>query len=260
MEKSKKDYFVSTFIYQFVFCLVLFFSVYGIKVANMDLYNTINDQLYRNIDDNLNYIDELKENKENTEPIDETETKKNTDNNASKSFEEEVVREIKDEPITELSAKVKNKNITDNLPDNVSVNNYTISQRMVIPVSGNITSPFGYREHPVYDEEKFHAGVDIGAPMGTPVYASFSGEVVKATYDQWNGNYIKLMHDGDIMTVYCHCKELCVKKGDFVKAGDVIAYVGSTGVSTGPHLHFELRINNISYNPETAFKTAINEV
>lgn len=260
MEKNKKDYFVTTFIYQLVFCLVIFFSVYGIRETNKDLYNTLNDQFYSNIDSNLGVLDELRENKKKTVTIAESDKKEDTKNDVSNFVTEEVVREIKDEPITELSAEVNSKKNDDNLPDNVSVNNYTISQRMVLPVSGNITSPFGYREHPVYDEEKFHAGVDIGAPMGTPVYASFSGEVKKADFDQWNGNYIKIMHDGDIMTVYCHCKELCVEKGDFVEAGDVIAYVGSTGISTGPHLHFELRINNVSYNPETAFKTAINEI
>jgi murein DD-endopeptidase MepM/ murein hydrolase activator NlpD len=96
--------------------------------------------------------------------------------------------------------------------------------------------------------------------MGTAIYSAFDGKVIKADYDKWNGNFIKIEHENNIMTVYCHCEKLLVKKGDVIKAGQKIATVGSTGSSTGPHLHFELRINNISYDPQNALKTAVNEV
>jgi len=95
---------------------------------------------------------------------------------------------------------------------------------------------------------------------GEPIYAIFDGEVIEATYDQWNGNFIKIKHDNNILSVYCHCSELFVKKGDIIRGGEVIAKVGSTGQSTGPHIHFELRINDVSYNPAFALKDAKDAV
>ena len=107
---------------------------------------------------------------------------------------------------------------------------------------------------------RFHAGIDIAAEKGTNIYSAFDGVVSEADYDKWNGNYLKIKHDNNIMTVYCHCEKLNVKKGQKIRAGEVIATVGSTGSSTGPHLHFELRINNVSYDPKTALNEAINGV
>jgi murein DD-endopeptidase MepM/ murein hydrolase activator NlpD len=131
---------------------------------------------------------------------------------------------------------------------------------MFLPLEGKITSPFGLRIHPISGQQRFHAGIDIAAATGTPIYSAFDGRVIYAGYDQWNGNYLKIQHENNIMTVYCHCEALNVKKGDTVRAGNKVATVGSTGSSTGPHLHFELRINNVSYDPQNALKTAINEV
>jgi murein DD-endopeptidase MepM/ murein hydrolase activator NlpD len=148
----------------------------------------------------------------------------------------------------------------EDIPKNVSVADYKLSQKMVLPLKGKTTSEFGIRTHPISGDLRFHAGIDIAAEKGTNIYSAFDGEVMEADYDKWNGNYIKIKHDNDIMTIYCHCEKLNVKKGQKIRAGEVIATVGSTGSSTGPHLHFELRINNISYNPQKAFKEAKNAV
>ena len=101
---------------------------------------------------------------------------------------------------------------------------------------------------------------DIALNAGEPIYAIFDGEIIEADYDQWNGNYIKIKHDNNIISVYCHCSKLFVKKGDVIRGGEVIAQVGSTGQSTGPHIHFEIRINDISYNPSFALKDAKDAV
>mgnify|MGYP002513907152 CR=1 FL=1 len=176
----------------------------------------------------------------------ETETKK---------AEETLSAEVK--AVGGEDTPIENSN---DIPKNVCVGSYTVNRKMILPLEGEITSEFGSRIHPVDGDLRFHAGIDIAAPTGTPIYAAYEGEVIKAEYDEWNGYHIKLQHENDIMTVYCHCDELKVKKGDKVNAGDVIATVGSTGSSTGPHLHFEFRINNISYNPQTSLDEAVSVV
>ncbi len=115
--------------------------------------------------------------------------------------------------------------------------------------NGRYTSYFGYRISPITGEYGFHGGLDIAAAEGTKIRAAFSGEVIKAGYDSQAGNYLYLSHSDGFVTFYCHCSELLVAKGTVVKQGEAVALVGSTGYSTGPHLHFEVRKNNIRYNP-----------
>jgi len=112
-----------------------------------------------------------------------------------------------------------------------------------------VSSPYGYRNHPVDGVYKFHYGVDFAANTGTPVYATKSGTVLVATYGEWNGNYVKLQHEDGSLSYYLHLDTFAVKQGDSVKQGQKLGTVGSTGKSTGPHLHFEIKINNKNVNP-----------
>lgn len=120
---------------------------------------------------------------------------------------------------------------------------------MTVPVTGTITSGFGYRTHPIYGTYLFHSGVDIGTESGTPISAALSGTVETAEYSSSYGYYIILSHSDSVKTVYAHCSELLKSVGDTVSKGETIALVGSTGVSTGPHLHFEVRTGGICINP-----------
>ena len=112
-----------------------------------------------------------------------------------------------------------------------------------------ISSPYGYREHPVTGEWSMHKGVDMVAPKGTPIYASRSGYVTIATYHSTAGNYVTINHQDGYSSVYMHMTHDVVSVGDYVKAGELIGYVGSTGRSTGNHLHFGITRNGEYVNP-----------
>ena len=122
---------------------------------------------------------------------------------------------------------------------------------MLWPVPGNyeITSPFGGRIHPITGVWSNHGGTDIRAPYGTPIVAANSGEVIYAGYHYSYGNYVIVDHGGGIATLYGHCSKLLVSKGQAVSKGETIALIGSTGESTGNHLHFEVRINGVRKQP-----------
>lgn len=112
-----------------------------------------------------------------------------------------------------------------------------------------ITSPYGMRLHPVIKTYRNHSGMDIGAPMGSYAIAANDGTVIKATYSYSYGNMIMIDHGGGVKTLYAHGSELLVKVGDVVKRGDAIMKTGSTGWSTGPHLHFEIIVNGQTIDP-----------
>lgn len=124
----------------------------------------------------------------------------------------------------------------------------------IVPVSYSyISSPYGYRYHPISGTYQFHGGVDFAADMGTPVYATASGTVTTATYNQWNGNYLTIAHDGGYSSMYLHLSSYVVSYGSYVSQGQLIGYVGSTGSSTGPHLDFRILLNGSTVNPMDCF-------
>ena len=121
-----------------------------------------------------------------------------------------------------------------------------------VPGYNNVTSPFGWRTHPIWGTKNFHRGIDISSwgVNGKPIVASAPGQVVIATYYHSSyGNYVGISHGSGYTTLYAHASSLAVKVGDYVKAGQTIAYVGTTGNSTGPHLHFEVSLNGQLQNP-----------
>ena len=119
------------------------------------------------------------------------------------------------------------------------------------PVPGytQITSQYGMRVHPITGAYKLHTGVDIGAPLGSSFVAAANGIVVKATYNTAYGNMVILDHGGGVQTLYAHGSEILVQIGQVVRTGTEILKVGSTGYSTGPHAHFEIRVNGQTVNP-----------
>ncbi len=126
---------------------------------------------------------------------------------------------------------------------------YYISSEICVPVSGSISSPFGYRINPVTKTFSFHSGLDIAADEGEKIKAAFYGTVTKVDYDDVSGKYIELTHSDGLVTRYLHCSEIIAEEGMVVRSGETIALVGSTGRSTGPHLHFVIEIDGEKVNP-----------
>lgn len=120
---------------------------------------------------------------------------------------------------------------------------------MTWPVSGTVTSGFGYRIHPILGKRILHTGIDIAAASGTAIWAADGGKVIYATWVDGYGNTVALDHGGGISTLYAHQSSIAVSYGQTVTKGQVIGYVGSTGYSTGPHLHFEVRVDGAPVDP-----------
>lgn len=121
------------------------------------------------------------------------------------------------------------------------------------PSSTYVTSAFGMREHPLFGDERPHSGIDISGSAGSEVLAADSGTVAVATYSSSYGNYVTIYHSNGDYTLYAHMSSLAVTAGQNVTQGDVIGYVGSTGWATGPHLHFEIRVNGSTVDPLSYF-------
>ena len=131
---------------------------------------------------------------------------------------------------------------------------YFLTASMWSPVSGLVTSRFGWRSHPVSGQDDFHTGVDIAAAQGTPVLAALPGVVEQTGYSESYGNFVVLRHSDNLRTTYNHCSEILAKEGEQLARGDRIALVGSTGISTGPHLHFEVEVKGLKADPLQALE------
>jgi len=120
---------------------------------------------------------------------------------------------------------------------------------IMMPVDGHITSYFGNRYHPILHFTRFHAGLDIGAAWGSPIVAAGDGRVVAAGWAGGYGREVQIAHGGGLVSLYGHMSQIVAEPGSFVRQGQVIGYVGSSGLSTGPHVHFEVRLGGQPVNP-----------
>ncbi|MCL2832209.1 MAG: M23 family metallopeptidase [Treponema sp.] len=161
--------------------------------------------------------------------------------------------------------KTANELFTDTITKNISlfipgarmdwVNRQEINGDLFIwPVNGYITSLYGYRDDPFGRGWQFHNGLDIGVPAGTTIKAAMAGRVAFAGYDDSYGNYIIISHHSGYRTLYAHLSVISVKSGAYVAAGEKIGLVGTTGLSTGPHLHFTVFKDGVTVNPRALMK------
>lgn len=160
----------------------------------------------------------------------------NTDNKALEAAEAQLAKDS--QSVTRL--------IRQRIPGGIA---YRGTGQMLFPSLGEITSVFGWRTHPILGYQRFHAGLDIGADHGTLIHASDSGTVILAGWYGGYGNTVIIDHGGGITSLYAHASELYVYEGQTLQRGQAIAAVGSTGLSTGPHLHFEVRENGEPIDP-----------
>lgn len=154
-----------------------------------------------------------------------------------------------DLPEEELLDDTPNEEFAIPSPDVVDDAVYQLAFPCAAPLRGRITSPYGYRDHPIDQQVKFHYGVDIAAAKGTKIGAFASGTVVDTGRGTVYGNFVRLDHGDGFLSFYGHMDSISVKKGQRVELGQQVGLVGSTGKSTGPHLHFELRKNGKIIDP-----------
>jgi murein DD-endopeptidase MepM/ murein hydrolase activator NlpD len=124
-----------------------------------------------------------------------------------------------------------------------------VADGMAWPVAGHITSYFGYRYHPILHFTRFHAGIDFGASWGSPIVAAADGQVAASGWAGGYGRQVRIWHGAGLMTTYSHMSEIVAAPGSFVRRGQLIGYVGSSGLSTGPHLHYEVLKDGAPVNP-----------
>ena len=179
--------------------------------------------------------------------IQEYETDIATQQAAIDEYEEDL--KFQNELISQLEAEVKEAKREILLENGISISYNGETLTWPCPSYTRISSPFGWRMHPTLGVNKFHNGVDMAAPKGTDILAAFSGEVVAATYNSTMGNYVMINHGGGLYTIYMHASKLSVSRDDIVVRGEKIGEVGSTGRSTGNHLHFTVRKNGEYVSP-----------
>ncbi|MBR5872495.1 MAG: M23 family metallopeptidase, partial [Oscillospiraceae bacterium] len=131
------------------------------------------------------------------------------------------------------------------------ISEFIITSAAKFPVeSKNITSTFGKREDPFLKNESYHNGIDISAPLGSDICSAWPGIILETSFDEIYGNYVIIEHSEEFFTKYCHLSKICAEEKNFVNAGEKIGEAGSTGRSTGSHLHFEVIINGINIDPK----------
>lgn len=228
--EKKKNSTNSVMIVQLVVCIFAVVSVFLIGRLSPQTFEFIRDEYNRimSVDmDAKEIASSAKKVIERAEATDEAQT-------AEKSTERKNVNTVKSAADGEVMAVMSL---------------FKSDEEITVPVHGEITSEYGNRTNPVSGEYLMHSGVDIAASQGTEIRAAYSGIVSEVGSNSVGGNYISLVHKDGSETLYCHCSKIIAEKGDVIRAGETIALVGSTGRSTGPHLHFEITVDGKTENP-----------
>lgn len=259
-ERKKDIKLFKKILIQLVICLMIYFVFYTIHnnkyIFSEEFLNKANEilsydinfiELFENLkNDTMTFINSINNKNENNiqnqEAIGGAEIKQDEEieqaNNFEETKQEEKIEENTKEPIQVISQEEQD------------IQNVKNTSTFIKPIEGKITSAFGRREAATGRVPKNHTGTDIAANMGTKIRSSTDGEVVLASEEGDYGKHLKIQI-GEVSIVYAHCNALYVKQGDKVYQGQEIAEVGSTGNSTGPHLHFEIRISERVINPQS---------
>ena len=250
-------------IIQLIVCICIYFVIYTIQnnqyIFSEDFINKVNEIISYDIDfpkvyeDAKNYLMGLfsnqteNENQEQNNETNESESNE-TSNGIGGAVEEngETVGEETTETTEKETETTEEQNLSQEEQDIINVKNTT---SFIKPVEGTISSVYGYRETATGSVPKNHTGTDIAAALGTKIQSATEGQVVLVSEEGDYGKHIKIQI-GEVSIIYAHCNALYVNEGDMVTQGQEIAEVGSTGNSTGPHLHFEIRISERTVDPQ----------
>lgn len=261
--ESKKDIkLLKKLIIQIMLSLSIYLCIYIINNNNYifseDFINKANEilsydmnflQLYENLKQNIEQsINKMRENNDGAIGGSEQNTIQD-DNLSEQTNVEENNNDTENKEQENAQASEENANTQQLAQEEQDIVNIKATTTFIKPVQGTISSRFGQREPTTSTVPKNHTGTDIAASMGTKIIAATEGEVVLSSEEGDYGKHLKIQI-GDVSTVYAHCSKLYVKQGDKVAQGQEIAEVGSTGNSTGPHLHFEIRISERLIDPE----------
>lgn len=258
-ERKKDIKLLKKIIMQLVVCLVIYFIFYTIQnneyIFSKEFLNKANEilsydmnfvEIFENIKNNAmifinSNINKQENDNQNQEAIGGAEIKQNEEisqeNNSQEAIDEDKKDKNMEQPLQTLSQEEQD------------IQNVKNTSTFIKPIEGKITSAFGRRDEATGRVPKNHTGTDIAANMGTKIKSSTDGEVVLASDEGDYGKHLKIQI-GEVSIIYAHCNALYVKQGDKVFQGQEIAEVGSTGNSTGPHLHFEIRISERIVNPQ----------
>lgn len=196
------------------------------------------------------YWEEITEENANIEELERLEKERIAEEERKRKEEEERLRREEEERKRKAEEERKKAEADKNKNNNALSNSKNIENMLwPVPSSGRITSYFGYRNAPTKGASTYHRGIDIGAPTGTNAVSVLAGKVVAASYNSSSGYYVKVDHGNGVVTSYLHASKILVSVGDSVKRGQAVIKIGSTGVSTGPHLHFGLTINGVAVDP-----------
>ena len=195
------------------------------------------------------YWEEITEENATIEELERLEAERIAEEERKRKEEEERLRREEEE--RKRKAEEERKKAEEAKNKNNALARSTNIENMLWPVpsSGRITSYFGYRNAPTKGASTYHRGIDIGAPTGTNAVSVLAGTVIAASYNSSSGYYVKVDHGNGVVTSYLHASKILVSVGQKVKRGEAVIKIGSTGVSTGPHLHFGLAINGVYIDP-----------
>ena len=257
-KNEKKDVkLLKKMVIQLMICICIYLVIYTIQnkqyIFSEDFINKVNEIISYDIDFKKLYEDSKKFimgifNKENENQNEsQNETQENNEVNVTENTEiNNGIGGAVEENIEETPQVEENQNLSQEEQDILNVKNTT---SFIKPVEGTISSVYGYRETATGTVPKDHTGTDIAAITGTKIKSATDGQVVLASEEGDYGKHIKIQI-GEVSIIYAHCNSLYVKEGDMVTQGQEIAEVGSTGNSTGPHLHFEIRISERTVDPQ----------
>ncbi len=262
--KNKTDYLIRLILLQCVLCILIAGSIFAVSKISSSAFEVMKTDFKNIMDKDMSAGEVMQEIRDAAQLVmassgktagEENEEKKLVPSLESPVSSYEVISDETGETVAVGEILPEGSGGGD-MEDGIAAKgtsfaSYSVSADAAVPVkNARITSRFGYRTNPVSGNYGFHTGLDLAAAEGTPIAASFYGEVVETGESDVWGKYVLMRHSESFETYYCHMSEIYVKEGAVIRQGETVGLVGSTGWSTGPHLHFEVRINGIRVDPE----------